>query len=132
MNEKLITIMSNLEDFCSMKPATEAEVIAAENELGLKFADDYKEYVLQYGAISASGIELTGVTTAKRLDVVAVTKTERELGTIPPDMYVIENVAIEGIVMLQNAAGEVFSTAPNEPLKRVCNSLTEYINRVNL
>lgn len=131
MNSKILMIMSNLEDLRFLKPATEAEVSAAEKELGVVFAEDYKEYVLKYGVISARGIELTGVTTAKRLDVVTVTKAERELENIPQDMYVIENVAIDGIVVLQNTAGEVYSFAPHEPLKRICSSLSEYVERAN-
>ena len=131
MNHEILMIMSNLEDLRFLKPATEAEVEAAEKALGVAFAEDYKAYVLKYGVISARGIELTGVTTAKRLDVVAVTKAERELANIPEDLYVIENVAIDGLIVLQNAAGEVFSIAPHEPLKRVCSSLSEYVKRAN-
>ena len=73
MNSKILMIMSNLEDLRFLKPATEAEVTAAEKELGVIFAEDYREYVLKYGVISGRGIELTGVTSAKRLDVVTVT-----------------------------------------------------------
>lgn len=131
MNSKILMIMSNLEDLRFLKPATEAEVKAAEKELGVTFAEDYREYVLKYGVISARGIELTGVTTAKRLDVVSVTKTEREMSNIPKNMYVIENVAIDGIVVLQNTSGEVFSIAPHEPLKRICSSLSEYVESAN-
>ena len=131
MNSKILMIMSNLEDLRFLKPATEAEVTAAEKELGVIFAEDYREYVLKYGVISARGIELTGVTTAKRLDVVTVTKAEREMASIPENMYVIENVAIDGIVVLQNTAGEVFSIAPLEPLKRICSSLSESVERAN-
>lgn len=131
MNSKILMIMSNLEDLRFLKPATEAEVTVAEKELGVIFAEDYREYVLKYGVISARGIELTGVTTAKRLDVVSVTKAEREMANIPKNMYVIENVAIDGIVVLQNTAGEVFSIAPHEPLKRICSSLSEYVERAN-
>lgn len=131
MNNKVLLTMSNLEDLRFLKPATEVEVKTAEKELGVVFAEDYKEYVLKYGVISARGIELTGVTSAKRLDVVTVTKAERELANIPHDMYVIENVAIDGIVVLQNTAGEVFSIAPHEPLKRICSSLSEYVENAN-
>lgn len=131
MNNNVLLTMSNLEDLRFLKPATEVEVKTAEKELGVVFAEDYKEYVLKYGVISARGIELTGVTSAKRLDVVTVTKAERELANIPHDMYVIENVAIDGIVVLQNTAGEVFSIAPHEPLKRICSSLSEYVENAN-
>ena len=42
--------------------------LKTENVLGLIFDDDYRAYTRNYGAISADGIELTGVTTARRLN----------------------------------------------------------------
>ena len=65
------------------------QIIEAEKELGVSFADDYTKYVEKYGVISARGIELTGVTTHERLSVVSVTKKERNMNSnIPENMYV--------------------------------------------
>ena len=124
----VIQIISNLEDMRFIKPATAEQVRGAEAELKLHFAEDYIQYVEKYGVISARGIELTGVTSHARLSVVSVTKKERELNeNIPANMYVIENVAIDGIVALQDEAGKVYTIAPNEKPKLIFNSLAEYI-----
>ena len=72
----IIQIISNLEDMRFIKPASMEQIIEAEKELGVSFADDYTKYVEKYGVISARGIELTGVTTHERLSVVSVTKYE--------------------------------------------------------
>ena len=109
------------------------EIIKAEKELGVNFADDYIQYVNKYGVISARGIELTGVTTHERLSVVSVTKKERSTNpNIPANMYVIENIAVDGIVALQDETGKVYTITPNSKPKLIYNSLSQYVEKSNL
>lgn len=127
----IIQIISNLEDVRFLKPASMEEILEAEKELGVRFADDYIKYVEKYGAISARGIELTGVTTHERLSVVAVTKKERELNlNIPANMYVIENIAIDGVIALQDETGKIYTITPNGNPKLKYNSLSEYVEKL--
>ena len=128
---KIIDAIKGLEHLNHLTPATSEEIERAEHELNLVFADDFKEYVRNYGVISAKGIELTGITTSKRLDVVSVTMSERELSNIPPAMYVVENIAIDGILVLQNDRGEIYSRTPHMQPRKICNSLAEYISNRN-
>ena len=124
----IIQIISNLEDMRSVEPASMAQIIEAEKELGVSFAKDYIKYVEKYGVISARGIELTGVTAHERLSVVSVTKRERNMNSnIPANMYVIENITIDGIVALQDETGKVYTITTNGTPKLICNSLSEYI-----
>lgn len=125
----IIDTISNLQNLNHLTPATLDEIKKAENDLKLTFADDFKEYVQNYGAISAKGVELTGITVSKRLDVVSVTKTERELSSIPNGMYVIENMAIDGLLILQDSTGAIYSIAPHMQPQKVCASLAEYISQ---
>ena len=128
----IIQIISNLEDMRFIKPASMEQIMEAEKELGVRFADDYTRYVEKYGVISARGIELTGVTTHERLSVVAVTKKERNMNpNIPANMYVIENIAIDGIVALQDETGKVYTISPNGTPKLVCGTLAEYVANSN-
>ena len=115
-----------------IKPASMEQIIEAEKELGVSFADDYTKYVEKYGVISARGIELTGVTTHERLSVVSVTKKERNMNSnIPANMYVIENIAIDGIIALQDETGKVYTITPNGTPKLSYNSLSEYVEKSN-
>ena len=108
------------------------QIIEAEKELGVNFANDYTRYVEKYGAISAKGIELTGVTICERLNVIPVTKRERNMNpNIPANMYVIENTAINGLISLQDETGKIYTVTPNETPKLSYNSLSEYIERSN-
>lgn len=128
----IIRIISNLEDMRFIKPASMEQIIEAEKELGVSFADDYIKYVEKYGVISARGIELTGVTTHERLSVVSVTKKERNMNSnIPANMYVIENIAIDGIIALQDETGKVYTITPNGTPKLSYNSLSEYVEKSN-
>lgn len=128
----IIQTINNLENMRFIKPVSMEQIIEAEKELGVNFADDYIKYVKKYGVISAKGIELTGVTTCERLNVISVTKRERNINpNIPANMYVIENTAINGLIALQDETGKVYTITPNETPKLNCNSLSEYIEKSN-
>lgn len=129
----IIQTISNLENMRFIKPTSMEQIIEAEKELGVNFADDYTKYVEKYGAISAKCIELTGVTIYKRLSVVSITKKERNINpNIPANMYVIENIAIDGLIALQDETGKVYTVTPNKTPKLSYNSLSEYIEKSNL
>ena len=128
----IIQTISNLENMRFIKPVSMEQIIEAEKKLGVNFADDYIKYVKKYGAISAKGIELTGVTTHERLSVVSITKKERNMNpNIPINMYVIENIAIDGLIALQDKTGKVYTVTLNKTPKLSCNSLSEYIEKSN-
>ena len=50
---------------------------------------------------------------------------------IPTNMYVIENIAIDGLVALQDETGKVYSVTPNDKPKLIYNSLSEYVENSN-
>ncbi len=128
----IIQTINNLENMRFIKPASIEQIIEAEKELGVNFADDYIKYVKKYGVISAKGIELTGVTNYKRLSVVFITKKERNINpNIPANMYVIENTAIDSLITLQDETGKVYTVTPNKTPKLSYNSLSEYIEKSN-
>ena len=121
-------IIRGLEGLRSLPPLNEHDINEAEKKLGLHFADDYRAYTKAFGAISANGIELTGVVSAPRLNVVNVTTSERELNqNLPAEMYVIENTGIDGVLALQNSKGEIFSISPNSTPEKKHNSLAEFL-----
>lgn len=124
----IIKIIEGLPGLRSLTPMTEQDIDDAEKTLGLNFADEYRTYTKKFGAISANGFELTGVVSAPRLNVVNVTTSEKSLNdNIPDDMYVVENTGIEGVLMLQNNKGEIFSIAPNSKPEKKFDSLAAYL-----
>lgn len=129
----VIKIIENLPGLRSLTPLTEQDIDNAEKTLGLSFAEEYRIYTRKFGAISANGIELTGVVTAPRLNVVNVTTSERKLNpNIPKDMYVVENTGIDETLMLQNVQGEIFSISPNSKPTKIFNNLAEYLQSIKI
>ena len=122
----ILEIIKSLKDVRSLGGANETQILEAESLIGLEFSDEFKEYVKEYGAVSAYGLELLGVSRSKRLDAASVTLEERELNeNFPSDMYVVENLGIDGILILQNKKGEVFEISTNTKPKKIYNSLAD-------
>ena len=110
----------------------EDAICEAEDSLSLRFSDEYKKYVSELGFAVYEDHELTGICKGKRLNVVDVTKTEREIAPdVPDDWYVIEQLNIEGIVIWQSSMGEIYQTTPNCEPKKICDSLSEYIESID-
>lgn len=124
----IIDTLNKLQNIATGIRATDDQIECAEEELGLKFAPEYIRYVKRFGVFSASNIELTGITDIDRLNVVSATKRELILNPkIPNDMYVIENLAIDGFVVLQDALGVIYYISPCYEPKKMFESLEEYI-----
>lgn len=125
---KIIEVIDSLEDLLPLKKATKGDVENIEKELGLVLAEEYKEYLLNYGAIMADDIELTGVAKSKNRDVIQVTKREWEANEkVKHNLYVIENVGIDGIIIWQDETGKIYESTPNHEAKQIAGNLAEYI-----
>lgn len=124
-----INILSSLPDFHALAGASEEQIAQAERALSLRFAVDYRQYVRAFGAVSAAGHELTGICASRRLNVVDVTLSARAAQpAIPRDWYVLEEANIDGILVWQSGAGEVFQTQPGAEPVKLAVSIREYLN----
>lgn len=120
--------LNKLQNIVTGIRASDDQIEQAEKKLGLKFAPEYILYVKRFGVFLASTIELTGITDIDRLNVVSATKRERKLNPkIPNDMYVIENLAIDGFVVLQDVSDVIYYISPCYEPKKMFESLEEYI-----
>ena len=127
--KELEKVVADLDDLVIYGPKTEEEVAEAERQLGVKFAADYRSYVLKYGCISGSGMELTGVTgNGGYIDVVQSTLDQREYDDkFPKKAYVIHDWAYDGIVAVQYPNGKIYAMGPGYKTKKMNDSLAEYI-----
>lgn len=80
---------------------TSKEIIKnSEDKLNLIFADEYKEYLLTFGAVKSDIIAISGITEDEEYNVVKLTKKLKLYYTnIPSDFYVIEDVGVDGLVI---------------------------------
>lgn len=125
---KIVDVINKLPELLPLKAASDVDIKDAEIQLRLSFSEEYKEYLSNFGAIMADGIELTGIAKSAHRSVVAQTKQERELNSkVPNTMYVIENTGVDGIIIWQDGDGIIYKTSPNvEPMK-IATSMCEYI-----
>ena len=73
---KIIETIKALPNLISIGRATSTQIKEAETKLQLKFATEYKEYLSSFSAITADGIELSGLCKSKNRDVVLLTERE--------------------------------------------------------
>lgn len=127
--DNIIQTLQSMNDCIHGKGVKESEIQQTELELEVKFAGDYRQYLLSFGLVAYDGHELTGITKSKRLNVVDVTKKARQYTTnVPDDWYVIEETNIDGIVIWQSSEGTIYQTQPGHTPAVICNSLNEYID----
>ncbi len=125
---------------CKILPTME-EIRKAEQELGVKFADDYVKCLLNYGKLSVGHTELMGMSYCdtssqksinlyRNRDVVYQTLSLKNLechAHIPKNMYVIDDLGIEMFLVWQDETGAVYNTLPWSGPKKEADSLAEYI-----
>ena len=124
----IVELINSKDNLISLSPISMEKIKESEKKLELKFNEEYKKYVTTFGAIVYDGHELTGICKTTRLNVINVTKEETQYNNfVPKDWYVIESLGIDGIVIWQNEIGEIYQTIPNENIKKIYDSLYEYI-----
>jgi hypothetical protein len=125
---EILNVIAGLPNILQMTPAKPEDISDAEIRLQLRFSAEYKQYLSACGAILAEGIELTGIAKSEHRNVVLVTKKEWMLNKqIPNNLYVVENIGIEGIIIWQDENGIIYQTTPNTQPKRIAQSLSEYL-----
>ena len=126
--KRIVDIINLLPKLLPLKPASDIQINDAENQLGIKFADEYKEYLSAFGAIMADGFELTGIAKSEYRNVVNVTRKERELNPkVPNTMYVIEDAQIDGIIIWQDTNGVIYKTQYDTEPEKIAESMAEYL-----
>ena len=125
---KIVEVMNKLKNIIALGKVNIEEIDNIEIELAMPLAEEYREYVAEFGAILADDLELTGVSKSKNRDVVQVTRREWAANNkIKHNMYVVENVGIDGIIIWQDKTGIIYESRPNNGAKKIANSLAEYI-----
>lgn len=122
--------LSELPHFRCLGTAASDAIAEAEAKLGLSFAKDYRSYLEACSFASVNGHEFTGICKSPRLDVVSVTRKEREnWPNIDSSWYVLERTGTDGVVAWQDADGVVYFSVPGYGYVVACDSLVEYAKR---
>lgn len=126
--DSIVDIIAQKANLFHREGVPEQDILQAEKELRLHFAEEYKEYLVRYGVVSYENHELTGICPFPRLNVVCVTKEERQFNPfVPKCYYVIEQANMDGVVIWQASDGKVYQTYPGLNPVQIAESLSEYI-----
>lgn len=120
--------LQSCDDYMALGGVLQSEIEHAESALGVCFAKDYKEYLLQCGVATADGHEFTGICNSKRLNVVDVTlKQKRSVDSLPIGAYVIEETHIDDIVIWQVENGSIYQSKGIDSVVKIYNNLCQYM-----
>lgn len=115
--------------FGSLTGVSMEQIADAEKALTLRFADDYREYLLSFGIASSDGHEFTGICNSKRLNVVYVTLAEKSITpNVLQNWYVLEEANIDGIVIWQSSTGEIYQTQSGREAIKIADSICGYLD----
>ena len=124
----LISLMKEADGFLCLQPADTSSIQNAENMLRTQFAEDYRQYLLAFGAASFDGKELTGICNSERLSVVSATERARRLyPRFPENAYVIEDLSFDHIFIIQDKSGAICSYGPADTSEKIAESLQAYL-----
>ena len=126
----IIKFINDLEGASTLGKVSESDVSGAEESLGLKFAEDFRQYLLNFKYFSYLNLELTGLVDQKAFNVVEVTKREKDLNNWDKDFYVISEIGIDSIVILQDEQGNIYESKLGMKPKQIYNNLLDYIKSV--
>lgn len=104
------------------------DVALAEKALGFGFDAEYKSYLSNFGKISYNSMELygLGVPETSYLNVVAATKElQNELGKMPDNSVVLEDIGESNYVVYQMNGGVLQVNSSDSQM--ISSSLEEYI-----
>ena len=128
--ESIIDFLNAKSSFLHGEGVTEEAIREAENQLVTVFSKEFKLYLKTYGIVAFDGRELTGLSKAKRTNVVDVTEANRDrFELIPKDAYVVEETNFEGAVVWQKPDGEIICSFPDNSVHHLADSLQEYLDR---
>lgn len=127
----LINELKNKKYFKSNEVVEPNSIKIAEEELGLCFSKEYKEYLKEFGCVTIYGHEFTGLGNNILNDVVIITKKICEVDEkFPKNVYVIEEAHIDGILICQDEKGLVYKFKPFGNLKKIYDSFCDYVREL--
>jgi hypothetical protein len=100
----------------------------AETQLGFTFPDVYKNFLINFGALSFSNHNIFGICENNKLNTVHITLDERKhTSSFPADSLVLDYTGKLHNMILLNSEEKVLAFTYGKKPVEVCNSLQEYL-----
>ncbi len=127
---KFTDIIREYEDYSAVGGVSKEQIKAAEEELGVCFSKEYKDFLSEHGTACANGHEFLGICNSKRLSIVACTQKEKSKNEkIPQNLYLIENVGIDKLLTWQDENGVLYQTVANSAPEKMQMNITDYVQQ---
>lgn len=126
---KVIDMVNSIKGVRYIGGCSEGDIQRAEKLLRLKFPNEYREYMLEFGSITFKGVELTGLNITGHLNVIDATLQERKFNPdFPKNIFIIENLGIDSIFIVGDEKGSIYKLQYDKMIK-ISSSFTEYLQR---
>lgn len=124
----LITLIEKGPCLYRGKGVSEKLILDAEDKLGLEFAPEYHDYLIQFGYAAINGCELTGLGAEGFDGVVEVTmNARRRMNQRLDGFYVVEQTNIDGILIWQDRSGVIYQSVAGDKPIPIAESLGDYL-----
>lgn len=126
---KILDLISGISGVKSIGGCSIDQIDSAQDELDLHFPNEYREYLVAYGAIRFNGVELCGLNIDGYLNVVEATKEEKSINEyFPNKMFVIEDLCIDAKKIIGDENGNIY-LLQRDRKKLICTSFSDYIEK---
>ncbi len=95
----------------STKPATNEQITAAQTALGMKFSDEYRTYLSEFGTIVHESTELygLGMSDSSHLNIVKAVKTFKEVCDFPKNLIPLAEISDGNYYVYDNSGKKVLT-----------------------
>ena len=124
----IVDKLKAIPDLNALEGCSIQQVNDAQDELGLKFPDEYVKYVREFGCVDFGAREWTGLNIKGRLNTVDATKKEMSVNAdFPKGYFILEDIGIDAKYIIVNEKGEVYMLQ-YEKKTYLCGSISEYLD----
>ncbi len=128
MMSTILDKIADIQPLYTGHPCTLEQLEDAQRKLGITFPNSYANLLKKYGTISFYATEWNGLNTDSYLNVVFCTLEERKrYPAFPNNMFVLENIGIDGILTLCDEKGIIYSWQDGSCYK-LSDSLSSYLD----
>lgn len=126
---KIIELFSSIKKIKSIGGCSTEQIEEAQNELNLVFPEEYKQYLLNFGAVRFNGVEICGLNLKGYLNVVEATEREKSINPLfPKKMFVIEDLGIDAKLIISDEKGYIY-LLQRDTKRLLCTSFSDYIEK---
>lgn len=128
---EVMKVFSEIENLKAIGGCTMEQLNEAQLKLELNFPEEYKEYLINYGAVRFNGVELCGLNIEGYLNVVEATNQEKSVNpNFPKGMFVVEDLGIDTKLVACDENGYIY-LFQRDKKRLLCTSFAEYVEKCN-